>query len=486
MFRSSVSYAGQMDAEGADYVYYNADIINNTTADVVASTGIVAPDPQIRFNETRDTALIKDASQYNFSIIRFTMDGPGLDLPLLIPTIKLGQSDPNLTTYGVGISYQQSWLTNTGTVDIALTSDLAFVYYVPENKNPVVAPIPAPPITVQDITSRYYYVSSYQSMVVMVNKAINEAYLDLYLKFVANWQPAWGAFPFTGYNTGAYSWYAVVNPPTLTFDPKSKLFSILADSDGFGTGPLPGDILPNGPIIPFTALGTSPSQSTAPTMRLFFNTNLNGLFANFYTQYYNTSSIPGFPNPVPAGFSYEIIFYDQTYQNIIDYRQPPYSQPNTTPLVPIAEQKVFYNQTQDFGSTGQLWSPIGSLVFCSALLPIKYENVGAPNVLGTGNLNGVDGTSQSAFQPIITDIAIDTSVGGSDAYRSFIYYAPQAEYRLSDFGRSHSDIRQIDIQVYWKNRLDNQLIPLTMYNLSSVSLKVMFRHKRVMPTKGSH
>jgi hypothetical protein len=107
-------------------------------------------------------------------------------------------------------------------------------------------------------------------------------------------------------------------------------------------------------------------------------------------------------------------------------------------------------------------------------------------VLGTGNLNGVDGTSQSAFQPIITDIALDTSVGGSDSYRNFIYYAPQAEYRLSDFGRSHSDIRQIDIQVYWKNRLDNQLVPLTMYNLSSVSLKMLFRHKRVGPSKGNY
>jgi hypothetical protein len=50
---------------------------------------------------------------------------------------------------------------------------------------------------------------------------------------------------------------------------------------------------------------------------------------------------------------------------------------------------------------------------------------------------------------------------------------------MSDFGRSKTDIRQIDIQVFWKNRLDNQLVPITMYNLSSISLKILFRHKRV-------
>jgi hypothetical protein len=112
------------------------------------------------------------------------------------------------------------------------------------------------------------------------------------------------------------------------------------------------------------------------------------------------------------------------------------------------------------------------------LLPIRSEATGVPVILGTGNLGDSRSTSQAAFQPIITDIAVDTSIGGADEYRTFIYYSPTAEYRLSDFSASKQEIRSIDVQVFWKNRLNNQLYPISMFNLSSVSLKCMFRHKR--------
>jgi hypothetical protein len=114
---------------------------------------------------------------------------------------------------------------------------------------------------------------------------------------------------------------------------------------------------------------------------------------------------------------------------------------------------------------------------------VKTEATGQPNVLGTGNLGDTRATSQSAFQPIITDIALDTSAGGADDYRQFIYYAPNAEYRMADFAASKQELRNIDIQVFWKNRLNNQLYPVTMFNLSSVSLKMMFR-KKTLEGKG--
>jgi hypothetical protein len=44
----------------ADYVYYNAQIINNETDDGTAND---PGDPQIRFNETRDAPIIRDASK---------------------------------------------------------------------------------------------------------------------------------------------------------------------------------------------------------------------------------------------------------------------------------------------------------------------------------------------------------------------------------------------------------------------------------------
>jgi hypothetical protein len=124
-----------------------------------------------------------------------------------------------------------------------------------------------------------------------------------------------------------------------------------------------------------------------------------------------------------------------------------------------------------------LWSPVSSIVFTSTLLPIKSEATGQPNILGTGNLGDSQPTSQSAFQPIITDIALDLIQGGADDYRQFIFYAPSAEYRLADLSPSKQEIRNIDIQVFWKNRLNNQLYPVQMFNLSSVGIKVMFAKK---------
>jgi hypothetical protein len=87
-------------------------------------------------------------------------------------------------------------------------------------------------------------------------------------------------------------------------------------------------------------------------------------------------------------------------------------------------------------------------------------------------------TTASAFDPIITDIALDTAPGGADLYRQFIYYTPIAEYRMSSMSPSKQELRNIDIQVFWKNRLNSQLYPLNMYNLSSVSIKIMFRRKQ--------
>jgi hypothetical protein len=135
--------------------------------------------------------------------------------------------------------------------------------------------------------------------------------------------------------------------------------------------------------------------------------------------------------------------------------------------------------TQDYKSVDSLWSPISSIVFTTSLLPVKTENASAPNILGTSNIGDSQPTSKSAFEPIITDIALDTAIGGADDYRQFIWYAPNAEYRMSDLSASKQEIRNIDIQVYWKNRLNNQLYPVTMFNLSSVSLKILFRKKGI-------
>lgn len=599
MFSSSIRTMGD-NQDAPDYVYYNADIINNTTQNTFAGQAI--RDPQIRFNETRDTAIIRNAADYYFSIIRFTMDGANRDLPLFIPNIAegTGQANPNLTTYSMAATFQQT--INLGGANILVNGipQQRFIQYVPETQNPISAPVPrsiaadnfrglynagtqyylndivsmtaadqygsfngpfyqvspqqqwapqptyqigqvvqynnqlyqaitssqgatpavgpnwilAPPVGTnpttsslwvltgndlgnsQDLSSRYYWVYTYQHWVDLWNDtmldtsqfaavplatstcAYQDTYNAFYTDYIAKGGPA-GSFPYATF--GAF--VNAVYPPVMKYIAETSKFEIYMDSAGFGerlTAFTPTAYAAGPPVVV--------GLPEHPQCRLFFNANMFGLFANYDNTYYNlpTGSLFG-SVVVPDGYVNEILATNKAFQNVADFRLTPYT--GVAPLgytpvsltgaaiTPNMINRVYWLAQQDYSSTDSLWSPVSSIVFTSTLLPVKSEATGAPVVLGAGNIGFTQATSQSAFQPIITDISLDTSSGNADAYRKFIYYAPSAEYRLSDFSSSKQDIRNIDIQVYWKNRLDNQLYPINMFNLSSVSIKVMFKHK---------
>lgn len=524
MFSSRVEYLGGTKDE-ADYVYYNADIINSRLSDV--TNGTVVPDPPIKFNETRETAIIKDASKYHFSIIRFTMDGPNRNLPLMIPEIVEGQANVNLTPYQCAISYSQDWNTSGGVVNVSVAPPPTPIIYVPETQNPTLAPVPPTPVVLQDITSRYYWVYTYGHWVDLTNAALRTAHEFLWRSLQAQWTNqglnATQWFSDVTYNLGAivvdggiyyqsltggnigntpavspaawlvilpvpdtnvfpYPTYALfaaaIQPPQIYYDATTELFTIYADSDAFGER--------LEPFTPAAYAAPNVGAATKPTSRLFFNGNMYNLYANFTNTYYNTPTIAGLPSPVPAGYTNEILFRNKFYQNVIDYRLPPFSGVPPLGYVPTAAQKVYWTVTQDFKSTDSVWSPISAIVFTSTLLPIRAEQTGEPVVIDETNLGDSAPVSKAAFQPIVTDIAVNTDApGGAGAYRSFIYYAPTAEYRMADFGPSRQEIRNIDVQVFWKCRLNNQLYPITIPNSGAVSFKMMFRHRDAAPGSGS-
>lgn len=601
MFSSSVQTMGD-NQDSPDYIYYNADIINNTTVDTFS--GQAVRDPQVRFNETRDTALVRNASDYYFSIIRFTMDGANKDLPLFIPNITsgTGQSNVNLTTYAVATTFQQQLDFGAGPVLITSAPAPRFIQYIPETQNIASAPIPRSiaatgfrglynagvqyalndivsttpadqygsfdgpffqvvpqnPWTVQstyqigavvqfnntlyqaiaisqgvtpavgaswilgpavgtspisgsslwspcgnglgnsqDLTSRYYWVYTYQHWVDLWNLtmldtsqftaapnavstcAYQDTYNAFYTAYLAAGGPA-GSFPYPTFGLFCNAAW----PPVMKYLPDTNKFQIYLDSASFG-----GRLTAFSPIPYAAGPPIVVGEVTHPKCRLFFNVNMFGLFSNYDNIYWNTQTITGL-GAVPEGYVNEILAPNQAYQNVADFRLAPYAGVAPLGYIPVDEfgtpatpnmlGRVFWLAVQDYPSTDSLWSPVSSIVFTSTLLPVKSEATGAPVVLGTANIGFSQATTPSAFQPIITDIALDTSTGYADSYRRFIYYAPSAEYRLSDFASSKQDIRNIDIQVYWKNRLDNQLYPVNMFNLSSVSIKVMFKHKSTL------
>jgi hypothetical protein len=539
-FTQQSSFETVGDSADPDVLYYNASIVNNNTDDT-PNTSVVY-DPVIRFNETRDTAILKDASRYQFSIVRFTMNGADKDLPLFIPNIQssTGQTDVNLTEYGFGIT----WEGLNGSTQLNLAPPLTYVEYVPETQNSTLAPPPrsmanknyagtwssattyvpgqivyasndlyyqatlfptwlsntlysvgsivgfansiyvcvvansgqnptasassfwtvapnlnqdpasgTPYWTIssselgqsQDITSRYYWIYTYSHWVDLCNVAIDNANQAVYALYFAQ-DPA-------TYKTYA-DWTAVFPSPILKYN-QDQTFSIY-----------------------YPACYASPLPTSNAYMTLYFNTNTQGLFTNFNNIYLNQSTHPA-PYTWITSASTPVL-YPVGYANLmlvstIGLGDNVVLAKNVN-VQPSGYTGNWWIMTQNYTSTSTLWSPIDSIVFTSTLLPLQNEQTAPPNSLGTRNTGISAGTSQSAFSPIITDIALNLDPDGA-GYRKMIYYAPTAEYRMADFQNSKADIRSIDIQVFWKNRLDNQLYPVSMFNFSSVSFKLMFRKK---------
>jgi hypothetical protein len=466
-----------------DILYYNADIINNDSTDLSYAEDL--PDPNIEFVESRDAPLIKDASKYEFSIVRFNVNGANRDLPLFIPSIQLGltQTDPNLTVYGAAISFSQQFETAPGVFNIiTITPPVRFVDYTPETLNARLAPVPPAPSQFggrQNISTRYYWVYTYEHWLDLVNQTLVACVLDIYPQLTL----ALAAYGVGNPYATPADLLAACNAPKIRYDPTTNLFTIDFDSQAYGVRLVPFT------ATPYNAVGPVAGIAASPQCRLFFNSNMYGLFANFPNRYYNTQDIFALGGPVfwngsfqtvnPIGYVNEVLVVNKNYTNVTDYRQPPYGGVPPAGFVPAAQRTVYWNMTQDFPSSDSLWTPISSLVFCTSLLPVRTEYVGPPNLLGKGNLGESSASVPNAFQPIITDIAVDlgSDANGAGAYRRFITYNPTAEYRMADLSTSQQEVRAIDVRVYWKNRLTSELIPMTMFNLSSVNIKIMFRRK---------
>jgi hypothetical protein len=451
MYRSQVEFSGGVDPLGdPDILYYNADIINDNSLTKVG----LGLDPPVRFQETRSTALLNDISKFYFSIVRFTMNGPNKDLPVFIPSIQIGQADLDLTSYSVGLQLTKQVLIG-GNPFTFNGYARRFVEYQSESApaytaNGVV--LPNPPLVQQDIRGPYYFVYTYQHWLDLMNETLAltltsadpisafKPTLSLQEQFQAFWTANGGAGAAPNIITEA---------PTIIYNSSSNLFTLNGDTYGFGGADA-------------RSFGTG-AAGNEEAMKLWFNTNTFGLFANFNNTYLGDEA---------NGQVNQIIFQNKLGTNIY-YSQSP-TMAVGPPIQPVFTGKSYYQEVQDYESTSSLWSPITSIVFTSTLIPIYPEQVGAPIVYGEGN-DTANNNSTNAFQPIITDIALPLDNAAN--YRGFIEYVPSAEYRMSAFTSSRQELRNIDVQVFWKARLDGNLYPLRLFNLSSVSIKIMFRKK---------
>ena len=359
-YQGSLNFTTSEDDEGAETVYYNADIINGRT-----SAHPNTYDPVVRFQETRDMPIIRDASQYNFSIVRFTMDGAGRDLPAFIPRIQENQAVPgnvNKTVYKFFISAKVGGITY-------VSSDAnSTVYYEPETQNSFFAPEPLPAgIEVgglgQSVNTRYYWVYTISHWLSLVNKTIASAWQDVNLQVNTA----------TGNNL-------TTRPPYMTWNQSTNLFSLYADSWGFGGTQRQ------------SAGAAGPAPAIDEELYLFMNSNTFGMFANFDNVFQNTVLTPELNNQIVVknilgtvgNFIAAPVAANGPLSTQITYTLQPPSAPGpytiglTPTQAPAGGKAGWYVMTQDAPSSDSLWSPISSIVFTSTMLPLVNESSGDP------------------------------------------------------------------------------------------------------------
>jgi hypothetical protein len=442
---------GSVDEDGDfDIVYYNADIINSKSKNSINGND----DPTINFQESRNIPILKNAKKYEFSIIRFQLNGPNKNLPIMIPNIAIGLVDNptqnlNLTTYTMGISIKKSFNADNGDGGALRTyngyASLPIIY-VPENEtygSLQNGQLPNPPLYFQDVSNDYYYVYSYDHMVGLVNTTFNNLMAKLQADF-NDWYP----LHYTGIPPSI-----TTKAPYMVYEPATQLFSIYYDAAGFGDT----DALNYNGGIP---------KDGQEGLYFYANNNFYGLFSSFDSDFVITSNLNF---DVGANTNEPNIYnaYNKLNTNIWI--------PNVFPNFP-ALGASYFKMVENFPNTATLWNPIASIVFTSTQLPIANESVSSPSIFGRSN--DVGSTTSANFAPIIGDMAINLKE--ASGYSNLIFYEPNGEFKMASMmGGSNNSINNIDIQAYWKNRLDNKLYPIRMFNYSSVSMKMMFRKKKI-------
>lgn len=462
-----------------EYVYYNATIVNNSVR-----TDLSTDDPTVYFQDTRITPIVKDTSKYVVSVDNFTINGGGKNLPVFIPQIVVG-SDINLTIYSVTFGCACSASTGTGTAATTYIQATIPITWIPElQASFTTIPNTATP---RQAETNYYYCYTYDHWTNLVNNALTTAWRDVKQKASA-----------LGLTMGTLC-------PYLSFNETTGLFSINQDAQTswvpFGTPPLAAGAVSSAsqgvsdPLAPYLPFGrsTSTGYSQSEYSLVGWNTNMDLLIANLDTIYFGGTS-----TPVPGGstgYNYTAatstivapsavtwsgptqVYYPENIVNVIPVQDKhgsnvftltaPYANPAT------AATPVYISQTQDFISTGSIWSPIASIVLLTNQIPVRFEATASPILLGESNSGGTTQAS-GAGQKVLLETPIDAVT--ADIWKGFIQYKPLTPL-FSSLDPCQDGLTNLDVTFYWRNRLTNSLIPIQNVNSGSVSLRLRFVRK---------
>lgn len=337
----------------------------------------------------------------------------------------------NITPYKITLEYSYAFgaYSNQTRYTQAIT-------YIPNDLTtspPRWNPNNATALSLDQITSEYYWVYTYEVFIKMVNQAFINAFWGTNGAIFCT-VPITTPAPTKPWISASGITVNTYQPPSMSWNQDNLKAIINADNQIYNQISVPVN---NGFI--------------------YFNTSLSTLFDSFPYQYPNV-------NPNSNLYSY-IVFDPQAGAGL--YIVSTFSAAGL-----ITPQYTAIQVIQDH-QTASLMNPVQSVSFTSTLLPVVVQNVGQPLILnGTAKTNTVVGSTANVF-PIVTDFQVPFSA--MNTYVPDLSYVPSSEYRLVDL-YGESPCNQIDIQVFWKDQY-GILHPFLLGSGCSGNLKVLFRRK---------
>jgi hypothetical protein len=213
----------------------------------------------------------------------------------------------------------------------------------------------------------------------------------------------------------------------------------------------------------------------APFFNIDATTNLCTMYAD--TTGYNEA----LANPISIYFNAPLFTLFNSFENIIMGYGPNILLGENNRLRVYAKNGLntatiagvnYLTMTQETPSLGALASPVQSLVFSTALLPVTPTLVSVPRVFNSDtNLFNVGNNSN--ISTTLTDFEVPITTGFE--YKNSIFYSPQSEYRLIDMA-SNQPLQSIQLTVFWKDPFGG-LHPFKLGSGCAGNLKIMFRKK---------
>ena len=371
----------------------------------------------LKFSEQRSGgALIENPQDYYLSIVRFEIDSPSL--PIFIPQRRLGSSSFNDLIYIFGLEVIKG-ATNTPTARYKKR-----VQFIPVNPNISTDQLNAYVSANKEysLSDEYYYIYNVKQWLRMVNTSLQALFSAMRVDEGNNIIPLSAKAPFFDYDSGS----GLITLYTTTHYVDTK------DAD---------------------------------RLRLFWNTPTNTIFGGFDTTVALKATSLLFDDISPSesklGGTHPSTYYQVNVSNL--------NNKNSITLGSTA----FVQSIQSYPSM-PMCSPIQNIVFStSGNLPVSNSQIGNPTIFKSDGDCATQGGADN-ISPILTDFIVPLIRG--DEYKPKINYSP-SEYRLLDM-KGNAPLKSVDLQVYWKSKIDAKLHPFILGSQCGASCKIMFRKKQ--------